>query len=477
MACNPVAQYNDFTGDGTTVDFTFTFPYLNKTEVQVRFGEYPNYTYPAYTTEYTVSDANPTVVTFVTAPANGADFRIFRCTDGTNLPATFQAGSAIRAADLNDNFEQMLYLVQDANVRSENTQIIGDDAYDRSQLALDTANEALDNSEEAIETAERAEGKADAALDIVAGQIAGTVIQNVGQLPATGAEDLLVYTIIDSTGIENFSPLTGVPPGFVGDPGMSVKLQWQESNGTYIFLSSQANDSDHRYVQQAGDNMSGNLTLGTDKITLDAGDGSATFAGGIDVATRSTFANGVVVIADDGGVNVKNISQSDNNWTIQTDGSATFAGNVAAFDDATPGNGATIYKEGYFLSTRNASDAVAFQANLNSTENVVIKADGSARFAGGTTNISSNGTVRVGENPSNAGKLGVDLNNTGQIRCRPSTAEALKIYPATGTTESIILNSDGTASFVSGAVNIDSLGNLGLGVTNLPLQGSLKFCE
>ena len=36
---------------------------------------------------------------------------------------------------------------------------------------------------------------------------------------------------------------------------------------------------DDTYVAVTGDNMTGPLTLGTDKITLNATDGSATFAG------------------------------------------------------------------------------------------------------------------------------------------------------------------------------------------------------
>ena len=35
------------------------------------------------------------------------------------------------------------------------------------------------------------------------------------------------------------------------------------------------------YVNKTGDNMTGDLTLGTDKITLNAGDGSASFAGDV----------------------------------------------------------------------------------------------------------------------------------------------------------------------------------------------------
>ena len=42
---------------------------------------------------------------------------------------------------------------------------------------------------------------------------------------------------------------------------------------------------DGRYVERAGDNMTGNLTLGTNKITLDASSGHATFAGVLEAAS------------------------------------------------------------------------------------------------------------------------------------------------------------------------------------------------
>ena len=67
MACNPTVQYNDFTGNGSTTQYTFTFPYDNSTDVHVRLGTYPSYTYPAYgtgTTEYQVDAANPTRIIF-----------------------------------------------------------------------------------------------------------------------------------------------------------------------------------------------------------------------------------------------------------------------------------------------------------------------------------------------------------------------------------------------------------------------------
>ena len=244
MACNPVVQYNDFVGDGVTVDFTFTFPYIDKTEVMVRAGEYPDYTFPVYTTEYYVNDANPTVVTFVNAPTG--PFRIFRCTDASVLPATFQAGSAIRASDLNANFEQTLFLVQDANVRSNIAQDSADNAFDIANDALDTANDAKEIAEDAKEIAEDAKDIAQNALDLVGDQVAGEVVQTIPELPVTPATGA-VYTVINSTGVESLTPLELLPDGFVGSSDISVKLQWNGSS--WIFLQAYVVDPDVRYIR------------------------------------------------------------------------------------------------------------------------------------------------------------------------------------------------------------------------------------
>ena len=170
MACNPTVQYDDFTGDGQTTAYTFTFPYDNATDVQVRLGTYPNYTYPAYTTEYSVDSANPTIVNFVTAPTG--PIRIFRCTPNNTLPATFQAGSAIRSSDLNDNFNQILFVSQDASIRSVDAQGVADTAYTQSNTAISTANTALStaqtaetNSIQAVNTANTADTNATAAVN------------------------------------------------------------------------------------------------------------------------------------------------------------------------------------------------------------------------------------------------------------------------------------------------------------------------
>ena len=85
--------------------YTFTFPYIKEADVKVS----KNGT-PLLTTEYTQAT---TSITLVDTPTIGDKIRIYRVTSDTNLAATFYPGSAIRSADLNDNFTQNLYTNQD----------------------------------------------------------------------------------------------------------------------------------------------------------------------------------------------------------------------------------------------------------------------------------------------------------------------------------------------------------------------------
>ena len=97
-----------YTGNGSTTTYSFTFPYLKSTDVQVQVDA-------TVTTAWTF--ANATTVQFNTAPANGAKIKILRQTSVDNLTATFYAGSAIKSEDLNDNFTQNLYKTQEVGNR------------------------------------------------------------------------------------------------------------------------------------------------------------------------------------------------------------------------------------------------------------------------------------------------------------------------------------------------------------------------
>ena len=95
---------NKYTGNGSTVLYSFTFPYLEEADIKVNLDGSP-------TTEYTL--ANATTVEFNIAPAAGVKIAIFRRTNTDSPKATYYPGSAIRAQDLNDNTTQSLYSVQE----------------------------------------------------------------------------------------------------------------------------------------------------------------------------------------------------------------------------------------------------------------------------------------------------------------------------------------------------------------------------
>ena len=99
---------NSYTGNGSTTNYSFTFPYLKSTDVQVQVDA-------AVTTAWQF--ANATTVQFNTAPANGAKIKILRDTNVDNLAATFYAGSSIKSEDLNDNYTQNLYKTQEVGNR------------------------------------------------------------------------------------------------------------------------------------------------------------------------------------------------------------------------------------------------------------------------------------------------------------------------------------------------------------------------
>jgi hypothetical protein len=112
---------NIYTGNGSTVLYSFTFPYLETADVKVTLNG-------VLTTAYTF--ANATTIQFTTAPAIGVTIRIYRDTNYDSLAATFYSGSAIRAKDLNDNFTQNLYVTQEntndvVNIDGSNT-MVGD---------------------------------------------------------------------------------------------------------------------------------------------------------------------------------------------------------------------------------------------------------------------------------------------------------------------------------------------------------------
>jgi len=130
MSCADVQTIQ--AGNGVKTQFSFDFPYLFKSEVQVSFWnvttkEWDVIAQTDATYPWQLTDANPTIVEFTgTAPPTPAtpvnpdeptvdNVRIRRVTNIDNIRALFNPGSAIRSDDLNKNFEQLRYAIQEGN--------------------------------------------------------------------------------------------------------------------------------------------------------------------------------------------------------------------------------------------------------------------------------------------------------------------------------------------------------------------------
>ena len=286
-----VTTENTYVGDGSTVLYSFTFPYIEVRDVYVSLDGVDQ----TLQTEYTF--ANATTIEFATAPADGVEIRIYRQTDVESIKAVFYPGSAIRARDLNDNFTQNLYVTQEAIFSSDSAtedaaaargsaeqaaQSASEAAADAAQAGADAsealtkatqaqsdASTALNTSQAAESTANGAETKADAALNAVLEVVPFDIVPSVADIPAD-PEDQDRVKVTDATGIESFSPLTGLPGGFVGDSGISVEIAWSENDATWGYLSYNPIDPDDRYegALNAFPNTGGTITGDTD-ITAD----------------------------------------------------------------------------------------------------------------------------------------------------------------------------------------------------------------
>ncbi len=191
----------------------------------------------------------------------------------------------------------------------------------------------------------------------------------------------------------------------------------------------QPGTTDDRYVELTGDNMTGDLTLGTDKITLDAAGGSATFAGNVsltgdnnafqvgDLGVGANSAGGILIrrrilagnaAATGNEMVIYNSKETEAAFKIQcapddltakedkvvlnNNGSATFTGKILADNSATVenttliearnGNNATATDSKFLVKGSGVYIGEDVNRSSLAGANITLNADGSASFRG-----------------------------------------------------------------------------------------------
>jgi len=171
------------------------------------------------------------------------------------------------------------------------------------------ATTALTNSREsdgsggftsAISKANTAITTANAASSAVSNAVLFTLIANVAAIPGSPSNNDYIE-IGNSTGIESFSPLSGLPSGFVGATGLTVRLTYSTSGSSWVFMSYFANDSESRYLTRNIPVVTGDSTNGSGQITLNCENNSH----GIKLKgpPHSAGANYTITLPNDTGTN------------------------------------------------------------------------------------------------------------------------------------------------------------------------------
>ena len=170
---------NNYVSNGSTVLYPFTFPYINEADVKVSLNQLD-------TTAFTL--ANATTVELDVAPVSGVSIRIYRSTPTDAIAAEFFPGSAIRAQDLNANFEQSLYVVQENQTIIENSDAAS---------VVGIANQALATANQAKNTADSVSGTANQALT-EAGEADTTANQALSDAATAQATAVAARTVADA---------------------------------------------------------------------------------------------------------------------------------------------------------------------------------------------------------------------------------------------------------------------------------------
>jgi hypothetical protein len=427
---------NTFNGDGSNLGpFSFTFKWLEPTDIKVTVSgvlKTAGTHYNLQSLNYATKSGGQVLFTAGNAPAVGTgNIVVYRQTDDSDLSATFNSGSAIRAQDLNDNFTQGLYVTQEANnnvitanatanaatatantalsnstaavstantassnasaavatantassnasaavstantassnattavntanaatatansaasdaataistansaVSTANTASTNatnavntanaassaassavstaNTASSNASAAVSTANTASSNATSAVNTANSALSTANAAASAVANAILYDIVANVAAIPGSPANNDAVE-VTDSTGIESFTPLTGVPGGFVGNSGLSVRIVYTTTGNTWTWIQYFPNDPETRYLKLGGGTLTGSLGVTTGSaaspsvfVTGDTNTGI--YSPGADQLALSTNGTGRLFVNSSGYTSVGNSS-------------------------------------------------------------------------------------------------------------------------------------------------------------------------
>ena len=310
-----------------------------------------------------VTTANSTVATANTASTNAsAAVTTANAASATATTASTNAASAVTTANTastNASAAVTTANAADANATTALNNSRESDgsggfttAISKANTAVTTANSASTSATSATTTANTANTNATAAVNTanaasaaVSNAVLFTLVANVAAIPGSPSNNDYIE-IGNSTGIGSFSPLTSLPSGFVGASGLTVRLRYDTSATSWVFMSYFANDSETRYLTKNLPVVTGDSTNGSGQITLNCENNSH----GVKIKgpPHSAAANYTLTLPNDDGTA---------NQVLATNGSGVLTWNNAGSPTIDAGNFNT---GGSLVSTSQTFDGGSF---------------------------------------------------------------------------------------------------------------------
>ena len=236
----------DYTGDGNATK-AFSFPSIQESDVKVEVDNVLKTSGTHYNiTSYTTTGGGNVVFTSGNIPASPADIRIFRETDVDTPKATYTAGSSVKAADLNDNQEQILFGIQEEQNQTIQTHEIKDSAVTTAKIKdanVTTAKIADSNvttakiADSAVTSAKIADGAIVNADVNASAAIAGTKIA-----PDFGSQNIATTGTVDGRDVSaDGTKLDGIEAGATADQtNAEIRAAVEAATDSNVFT-----DADH----------------------------------------------------------------------------------------------------------------------------------------------------------------------------------------------------------------------------------------
>jgi hypothetical protein len=313
--------------------FPFTFPSLDSSEVYVSVAG--NLKTVGASNDYTLGNYNQTsggYIEFVSDTTRGTGtVRVYRLTDGSTLKRDFQAGSAIKADDLNTTNKQAIYLAEEARQEVTNLATSGTSsgfAIDGSNIAPDsiTSNKIKDLEVKAADLSSSTLTDSDRAVTT------DHIRDNAVTTAKIANDNVTADKLKDSTSTDSDRAVTTnhIRNGAVTDAKVSSGI-----NGTKI-----TPDFGSQNITTTGTLNTGTTTTGSTTAQVLTVTGDATFNNGLNTNGKDVYTNhGAFITLDhpndpfktdrSTSTNVDHIwhDDTDNAWNFCSDAGYKSAGN------------------------------------------------------------------------------------------------------------------------------------------------------